>query len=92
MLLELSWSCLFLMSIDTDKSILDHVKPNQIWILITLFRLIWHKTEFYLLPDQLKKCEQNQNLINCVIHFKVIHVRSNSNTSRYFELYNFKYK
>ena len=31
---------------------LDHVKLNQLWILITLFLLMWHRMEFRLVPNQ----------------------------------------
>ena len=32
--------------------LLNHVQLNQIWIVITIFRLIWHQTVFRLVPNQ----------------------------------------
>ena len=48
-----------------DKSFLNLVKSNQIWIVITLIRLICHRTEMeiHLVPHQSEKCEYNSNLI-----------------------------
>ena len=34
---------------------MNHVNTNQIWVVITLFRLIWHQTEFRLVPNQSEK-------------------------------------
>ena len=39
------------------------VKLNQIWIRITLFRLIWHQTKFRLMLNQSHKLNYNQNSV-----------------------------
>ena len=36
--------------LQNEKYFLNLVHPHQIWILITLFRLIWHQMEFRLIP------------------------------------------
>ena len=36
---------------------------NQIWIVITLTWLIWHQTEFHLVPNQSEKYNYNPNLV-----------------------------
>ena len=38
-----------------EKSFLNLVDLNQIWIVIILFRLIEHQTELSLVPNQSKK-------------------------------------
>ena len=45
-----------------------NILPNlfnlyQIWIVITLLRLILHQTEFRLEPDESEKCNYNPNLV-----------------------------
>ena len=39
------------------------VKYDQIWNVITLFRLIWRRTELRLIPYQPEKCNYNPNSI-----------------------------
>ena len=46
-----------------DKSFLHFVKSHQIWILITLFRLIWHQTEFRLVLNESEKCYHDLNWV-----------------------------
>ena len=36
---------------------------NQIWIVIIIFRLIWHQTEFSFVLNQPKRYNYNQNLV-----------------------------
>ena len=43
----------------TAKSSLNLVNLNQIWIVITLFRLILHKTEFILVPNKMETGKYN---------------------------------
>ena len=45
-----------LIQIYTKKFILNLVKSNQIWIVITIFWLIWHQTEFRLIANNSEKC------------------------------------
>ena len=48
----------------TEKSFLNLVELNYIWILISLFRLIHHQTDFRLeLNQQLKSVNNNRNLV-----------------------------
>ena len=42
--------------VHTDKSILNLVKSNQIRIVITFYRLIYHQTEFILVSNKSEKC------------------------------------
>ena len=42
--------------VPTHKSLLNLVDPNQIWTVITLFRLMWSEMEFLLVPNQSEKC------------------------------------
>lgn len=49
----------------TGNRLRSHVKSNRIWIVITLFQMIRHQTEFWLVLNILRKCNQNQNLIQC---------------------------
>ena len=44
-------------------SFLDLVKPNQIWIVVTIVRLIWYQTIFHLVPYQSEKCNYNPKLV-----------------------------
>ena len=44
---------LYLPKLCTDKSFLHLLNLNLIWIVITLFRLIWHHTEFRLVQHRL---------------------------------------
>ena len=46
-----------------DKSFLNLVKLNKIWIVITFSRLIWDQTEFRLVTNQREKYNYNPNLI-----------------------------
>ena len=39
------------------------VNQTKFCIIITFFRLIWHRTEFGLMPNQLEKCNYNPNLV-----------------------------
>ena len=41
----------------------NHFKSNQIWIEITLFRMIWFQTKFRLVQNQLEMCKYNLNLV-----------------------------
>ena len=43
--------------------ILNLVKLNQIWTLITLFRIIWDQRNFDLVPIQSEKCDYIPNLV-----------------------------
>ena len=47
----------------TEKSFLNLLNQDQIWIVITLFQLNWHQTEFYLVPFHSEKGFYNQNLV-----------------------------
>ena len=47
----------------TEKSFLNHVKSNQICIVITFLRSIWHQTEFRLVLNQSEKCNHNTHLV-----------------------------
>ena len=48
----------------TQRNIcLNLVKLNYILIVVTLFRLIWHQTEFRLVTNQLEKCNNDQNFV-----------------------------
>ena len=38
--------------VHTDKYFLNLVKSNQIWIIITLFQLIWNQMKFRWVPNQ----------------------------------------
>ena len=38
-------------NIHTDISLLNLVKSNEIWNLISFFRLIWHQAEFRFICD-----------------------------------------
>ena len=44
------------------KSFLKLVNLNQIWIVITIFRLIWYQTEFRFVPNQSEYCNYYLNL------------------------------
>ena len=54
--------------IRTEKTILNPVKSNQIWIVITLFRLIWNRTDFCLVLNHSEKCNYISNLFWLRIH------------------------
>ena len=44
----------------TEEIFLNLVNLNQIWIAITLFRIMTrHKTEFCSVPNQSEKCKYN---------------------------------
>ena len=45
------------------KSILDLVNSNQIYIVITIFRMILHQAEFSLVLNQSEKCNYNPNFV-----------------------------
>ena len=47
----------------TNKSFLDFVSLNQIWILVTLFRMIEQQMEFLLMSNQSEKSDYNQDLV-----------------------------
>ena len=48
----------------SELNSLDFKKLNQLWITITLFRLIWHRTELCLMPpNHSVKCNNNLNLV-----------------------------
>jgi len=47
----------------TEKSFWYLFKLNQIWIVITLFRFIWHQTKIRLVQNQSKKCNYNPNYV-----------------------------
>ena len=40
------------------------VDRNQIWIVIKLFRFIWHQMEFRLVLNQSEKFDFNPNLVS----------------------------
>ena len=42
------WIKHFVAARDADKSFLNLIILNQIWIVITFFRLIWNQTEFQI--------------------------------------------
>ena len=46
-----------------QKSMLNRVKPNLIWIVITLFWLFWHHMEYPLVPNRSEKSNCNPNLV-----------------------------
>ena len=48
---------------DTDKSVLNLVILNQIFLFIKFFRLIWYETEFCLEPNQSEENYYNPNLV-----------------------------
>ena len=50
-------------SVTWFKFILNHIKLSLTWIVIKLFRLIWHQTGFRLVTNQLEKCDHNPNLV-----------------------------
>ena len=39
------------------------VRRSKIWILISMFRFIWHTTDFRLVPNQSKMFDNNPNLV-----------------------------
>ena len=49
---------------DAEKSFPDLAKANLILIVITMFRLIWHRTELCLVANQSGKGNYNLNLIS----------------------------
>ena len=55
---------IFILFIHTEDSFLNLVKSYQIWILITLFQLILHQTEFHFVSNQWKKCNNNPELVS----------------------------
>ena len=48
------------MTQQTENYFLNLVKSNQIWTVITLFRLFRHQTELDLTPNQLEKRNYNR--------------------------------
>ena len=50
--------CLLFM-LQTEKSFLNIDESNQIWVVITLFRLIRHQMKFRFVPNQSEKCNYN---------------------------------
>jgi len=46
-----------------DESFLNLARLIQIWILITLLRLVLQQTEFSLVPNQSEKCNYNLNFV-----------------------------
>ena len=49
--------------IRADKPFLNLAKLNQLWIVVTLFRLIWHQTKFRLVANQLGKWNLNPTMV-----------------------------
>ena len=39
------------------------IQLNLLWIVIILFRLIWHQREFRLVLNQSEKCNYNPDLV-----------------------------
>ena len=50
-------------NLNTENSISNHVKSNQIRIVIALIRQIKHQTEFRLVLNLQEECNHNTNLI-----------------------------
>ena len=46
------------------EAILNLVNSNQICVIITLFQLIWHQTEFRSEQNQSKNCNYNPNVLD----------------------------
>ena len=57
---------IFVLFFETENYFLNFVKSNQIWIVITLFQLIWHQTEFRSVSNQSEK--SNYNTKFCLIY------------------------
>ena len=58
------WNIIGAYGVHIEQSFLNLVKSNQIWIVIWLFILIWHQTEFRLVCQiYRKKCNYNSNLV-----------------------------
>ena len=47
----------------THNSVFYLVKSNQIWFVITLFRLTWHQMKLFFVANQSENCNCNLNLI-----------------------------
>ena len=54
---------LICLCVHTEKSFLKNVNLNYIFSVITLFRMIWHQTEFSLVANQSEKSYHNTNLV-----------------------------
>ena len=54
---------IYALTVHTEKSFLSLVKSNIIWTVVTVFRLIWRKSEFRLVPKSSEKCNYSANLV-----------------------------
>ena len=64
LMVDINFPILCLWQSFTEESFLILVKSNQIWIIITLFRLIWHQIYFRLGQNQSKNCNYNPNALD----------------------------
>ena len=72
-----NWHCSDAVSYAIDNSISNRVKSNQILIVVTIIRLIWHQMEFRLVSNQSENGKYTENLV-CFNNFLKKVIRENA--------------